>query len=198
MDKTKLFIEKNEKEYYLKKYKNYFNLSNPTNPNNEINIEDRNTIVRVDISLIHKLGVFANRDINKNEIITNYPAHYIGKSNGYSIYNINRELPNNFKDYMFDLDICNKIIIIGHPVIFGNMSWVGHKINDGYKHNSIIKNKKNIKKYNQNTKKYSNSGFATNMNNSIVSVIATKNIKKDEEILVSYGFNYWLEQNLNT
>jgi hypothetical protein len=190
MDRNNLLIDKMDyKEYYFKKYKNYFDLSNPLN--NEVNIEDRNTNVRLDFSPIHKFGVFANRDINKDEIITNYPAHYIFKINKYPIYNINFELPDNYKDYGFDLDIKNNIKIIGHPYIHRNMSWIGHMINDGYKHNYTNKTKKNKKSYNKKTKKYNNSFFGQNMNDGIVSIIATKNIKKDSEILVSYGFNYW-------
>ena len=194
MDKTQEYNNRNNsKEYYLKKYKDYFDLSNPIN--NEVNIEDRNTTVRLDVSPIHRLGVFANRDINKDEIITNYPAHYIGKINDYSIYNINYELPKNYKDYQFDCD-CN-IIIIGHPFIHGNMSWVGHIANDGYKHNYKSNTKKNRNNYNKKTKEYNNSMFEQNMNDNIVSIIATKNIKKDDEILVSYGFNYWYNKNIH-
>ncbi len=180
------------KSYYLKKYKTYFDLSNPIN--NEINCENKNNIIRIDFSSIHNHGVFANKDILKDDIITYYPAHYICKLNKYSIYNINLPPLSNFKDYMFDLDRKEDIAIIGHPYITGNMNWVGHKINDGYKHNYKINNKKNRNKYNKQNKEYNNAMFVHDPTN-IVTIIATKNIKKNEEILVSYGFNYWLRIN---
>jgi hypothetical protein len=183
----------NNKSFYLKKYKEYFDISNPIN--NKINCEDLNNIVRLDLSQIHQFGVFANKDINKNEIITYYPAHYIYKLNEYSIYNINLILPNNFKDYVYTLDQYNNIEIIGHPDITGNMNWVGHKINDGYKHNYKSNTKKNRSLYNKKTKKYNNATFAYSNEDEKISVIVTKNIKKDEEILVSYGFDYWLHRN---
>jgi len=182
------------KNDYLSKYKLYFDLSNPKN--NEINCEDKNNIIRVDYSSINNHGVFANIDILKNNIITYYPAHYIYKLNNYSIYNINLEPPSNYKDYRFDLDIIEDIAIIGHPYITGNMNWVGNKINDGYKHNYKINNKKKRNKYNKKTKECNNALFIVNKNN-IVEVVATKNIKKDDEILVSYRFNYWLRFNTN-
>ena len=76
------------------------------------------------------------------------------------------------------------------------MNWVGHKIKDGYKNNYKINNKKKRNKYNKKTKECNNALFIVNKNN-IVEVVATKNIKKDDEILVSYRFNYWLRFNTN-
>lgn len=179
------------KKYYLQKYKKYFDLSNPFN--NKLYIDDPNNKIRVDSSSIHQSGVFANRNIAKNEIITYYPAHYIYKSDKIPIYKITKRLPKNYRDYI--IQVKDDIILIGHPGIYENMNWVGHKINDGYKHNYKIINDKNINNYNKKSDNYNNSAFSYNKIDEIILVIATKNIKKNDEILVSYGFDYWLHRN---
>ncbi len=73
------------------------------------------------------------------------------------------------------------------------MSLVGHICNDGYKHNFETNNKKNRNKYNKKAKEYNNSTFLP-CDDIIINIVSFKNIKKDEEILVPYGFNYWLNR----
>jgi SET domain-containing protein len=166
-----------ELQYYKEKYQKYFNISNPLYNNDYSDIYIKK-------SEIHGLGVFANKDFNKGEAITRYPAHYIYKLNQYPIFNINLKPNDNFKDYRYDLD--DNIVINGHPKFINNMSLVGHICNDGYKHNFETNNKKNRNKYN-------NSTFLP-CDDRIINIVSFKNIKKDEEILVPYGFNYWLNR----
>jgi len=178
MDKTQ------ELQYYKDKYQKYFNISNPLYNNDY-------TYVYIMKSNIHGLGVFANKDFEKGETITRYPAHYIYKLNQYSIFNINLKHNDNFKDYRYDLD--DNISIIGDPRFINNMSLVGHICNDGYKHNFETNNKKNRNKYNKKAKEYNNSIYLPS-DDGIINIVSFKNIKKDEEILVAYGFNYWLNR----
>ncbi len=178
MDKTE------ELQYYKEKYQKYFNISNPLYNNDYSDIYIKK-------SKIHGLGVFANKDFNKGEAITRYPAHYIYKLNQYPIFNINLKPNDNFKDYTYELD--DNIAINGHPKFINNLSLVGHICNDGYKHNFETNNKKNRNKYNKKNKIHNNAMFLENKDN-IIQVVSFKNIKKDEEILVAYGFNYWLNR----
>lgn len=174
---------KSELEYYKQKYQKYFYISNSTNANQYSDIYIKN-------SNIHGLGVFANKDFVEGEPITRYPAHYIYKLNEYPIYNINSSPPSNFKEYRYDLN--NNISIIGNSTIYNNLTLVGHMCNDGYKHNFETNNKKNRNSYNKKSKLYNNAMFLE-CDDSIINIVSTKNIKKNEEILVAYGFNYWLE-----
>jgi SET domain-containing protein len=86
-----------ELQYYKEKYQKYFNISNPLYNNYYSDIYIKK-------SEIHGLGVFANKDFNKGEAITRYPAHYIYKLNQYPIFNINLKPNDNFKDYRYELD----------------------------------------------------------------------------------------------
>lgn len=173
-----------ELQYYKDKYQKYFNMSNPLYNSYYLDIYIKK-------SKINGLGVFANKDFNKGELITRYPAHYIYKLNQYSIFNIDLELNTNYIDYRMDLS--DNIAIIGHPKLIHNMTLVGHICNDGYKHNFKTNNKKNRNKYNKKAKEYNNSTFFPY--DEVITIMSGKKIKKDEEILVSYGFNYWLNQN---
>lgn len=172
-----------ELHYYKEKYQKYFNISNPLYDTNY-------SEVYIKKSKIHRLGVFANKDFEAGETITRYPAHYIFKLNQYSIFNINLNPTDNFKDYSYELD--DNIIINGDPRFIHNMTLIGHICNDGYKHNFETNTKKNRNKYNKKAKEYNNSAFVTC--NEIINIVAFKNIKKDEEILAAYGFNYWLNR----
>ena len=179
MDKTE------ELQYYKEKYQKYFNISNPLYNNDYSD-------VYIMKSNIHGLGVFANKDFEEGEAITRYPAHYIFKLNQYPIFNINLKPNYNFKDYSYDYSDDN-ITINGDPIFINNMSLVGHICNDGYKHNFKTINKKNRNKYNKKAIEYNNSIFFP-CGDRIINIVSVKNIKKDEEILVSYGFNYWLNR----
>jgi hypothetical protein len=92
-------------------------------------------------------------------------------------------------------DIITNYVIYGDTSINNDNNLVGHFCNDGYKHNFIINNKKNRNKYNHKTKKLNNCVFSSIPNLDYISVISTKKINKDEEILLSYGFDYWLQRN---
>ena len=173
-----------ELQYYKQKYQKYFNISNILDKNNYSDIYIKN-------SEIHGLGVFANKNFNEGELITRYPAHYIFKLNDYSIYNISCNPPDNFADYIYNL--VDNISILGNPMLRNNLTLVGHICNDGYKHNFETNNKKNRNKYNKKAKEYNNAMFLE-CDDSIINIVSIKNIKKDEEILVAYGFNYWLNR----
>lgn len=188
----------NTKQYYYKLFKDY--LFNSANECSDFNSKD---IIYINKSNIHGIGLFAKKDINKNELITIYPAHIIEiiiQPKMFRLTCINEyrspyKIPN-WNDYAIKYD--NNSYIIGNPILNENKNFVGHLCNDGYKHNFISKNKKNRNKYNKKKIELNNASFRdlTNPDFIGIGIISDKNIKKDEEILVSYGFGYWLKRNI--
>ena len=154
-------------------------------------------IVEIKKSKIHNNGVFAKRDIQIDEIITLYPVDilqlYVG--NDESILNFSKRykekngmVVNDINQY-YKYHCDNRNIIIGDPAFIDNTNYLGHMINDGMKHDKSNKSRKLYKKLSE---KKANCEF-----NNIppyqlyVPVVAAKNIKKDEELFVSYGIQYW-------
>ena len=152
----------------------------------ELNIH--NTYVKE--SDIQGNGLFANKDLDEGKLITLYPAHYIfDNHNKKLLYGV--KTPDNIiKKYEYEYDLPNGISIAGDPNIMNNPSFLGHIANDGYRSYSTTNNNKNRNKYNKNSKEKNNSYF--NIHKGVLQLNAYKNIKKDEEILVGYGFNYWM------
>jgi hypothetical protein len=156
--------------------------------------------VEIRKSKIHGNGVFAKKDIEESDLITFYPVDilqlYIGndestlrfsnkyidsnRSDSYNIFN-------NLKSYKFNCN--NRNAIIGDPRFIDNANYLGHMINDSMNHN---KSKKSRNLYKNSSQKKSNCNFH-NMTpyELFVPIIANKNIKKDEELFVSYGVQYW-------
>jgi hypothetical protein len=171
----------------------YYSANNSIECNSKENIYLNN-------SNIHGIGLFAKKDIKPNEIITIYPAHiiHITKSlNPLKIHKmrciIDLKESSNWKDYAIKYD--NNVRIYGHPSIKDDENLLGHLCNDGYKHDYKINNKKNRNKYNNKTKELNNCKFSKLQDTPYIAIISTKKINKDEEILVSYGFEYWLKRN---
>lgn len=152
--------------------------------------------VYVKPSKIHGLGVFAKSKIFKDEIITFYPGHYVlifpkgdaGKNTGpCGIITSDdvEEASSTYKEeykaiYRFDID--DYYAICGDPRITQYSDYLGHMINDGAKGHS---SKNNInQKSNSYFQDVGNFGF-------LIAIIASRDIEENEEILISYGYNYW-------
>ncbi len=125
-------------------------------------------------------GVYTKKFIPKNSLITYYsPTYIISKDN--KIYTDNQIITD--KDKIMDLYETYKDYhityyntgIIGLPS-YRNNKYLGHLINDkGYKLGKIYK---------------------PNLNNCIfhnkgLGILSTRDIKKGEELYVTYGKNYW-------
>jgi hypothetical protein len=182
-----------KKEYYSDLYSDYIERSS----NNAIDCGSQDKIY-IKQSKIHGIGVFAKCDIQENDILTIYPAHcitIIESINPPKEFKLrcNRNIIENEKDY--SIKYSNNIFITGNKLIKNDENLIGHLCNDGYKHNCIINSKKNRNQYNKQAKKFNNAKFSLLDISPIMGVISTKKIKKDEEILVSYGFEYWLRKN---
>jgi SET domain-containing protein len=137
--------------------------------------------VEVRQSNIHGRGVFAKEDIKENEVLCFYDgAKYYVEAN----YKSKKDMP--YYEYLYATD---KYEIHGfknpkHP------NGIAQLINDG----SIMNNTNNllvdIAKYQLNSIKNCNVEFYEKNKN--IYVRSLKTIKKDEELLVSYGYTYWL------
>ena len=163
--------------------------------------------VEVKKSKLHGYGVFAKRNILKDELITFYPADIIeylpnGDRNikGH-LTNIFRSIrfekqfgktcDKKFRNYDYAFDINENYTIIGSPYFKEDTNYMGHFINDGAKSNSTHKSNeiyKTITSLKANCRYY-------NLKDLHVAVISTKNIKKGEELFIIYGIRYWESYN---
>jgi SET domain-containing protein len=165
--------------------------------------------VHVKESKIHGNGLFASKDIKSGEIITFYPGDilvYYPDKNRDKINNVvgyifseelkdNKELNaafNNNKKYYKDyqLVVNETYSIIGVPEINDNPMYLGHICNDGARGHT----EKDKQIYEKVSVIKSNAYFK-NICDCMMAVIAIKDIKKDDEILVTYGHGYWLSRN---
>lgn len=152
--------------------------------------------VEVRKSNIHGNGVFAKQDIKKNEIVTFYPVDilqlYLSDDEQIGFFS-DRYLKKFGKDInrsnLYKYSCNNKNIILGEPSFIDNNNYIGHIINDVATHD---KTKSSIKKYKKLSNK-ANCGFYNLLeyNELCIPVIVEKDIKKDEELLISYGVPYW-------
>jgi hypothetical protein len=161
--------------------------------------------IEVRKSKIHGNGLFATRQINKGCVITFYPIHcaidlqrIIGDKIAHYYTN---DIQFNIND-KYKLDISENIAIFGNPEEINNKLLLGHIINDStsfnisdmddsYSVDNIMKLKNKVARYILSST--NNSMMKMNDDKSIVYVIATRDIKKDDEITMSYTPPYWLE-----
>ena len=119
----------------------------------------RNPKIEVRESKIHGFGVFANADIDKDEMLEEVPIIKVSMPWD--------NVPGILQNYVFDAHDKkdkNKFIIA-----FG----VGSVYNHSAKYNATHYTEKNTFQY-----------------------YASKRIKKDEEIFISYGKNYWTTRDI--
>jgi SET domain-containing protein len=157
-------------------------------------------------SRLHQNGVFAKRDISKGEIITFYPAHYVFETKvkkrqinpqivvsylNSDITPINDDIRNRYT-----YCITPGLSIGGDPKEYKDMTFVGHIVNDGISTKSIRYNKNEEELYNRISSMRNNSVYR-DIKKMCVAIVAIADILKDEEILVSYSYRYWVEMNIN-
>tara|TARA_R110000868_G_C10864459_1_gene761776 strand:+ start:166 stop:798 length:633 start_codon:yes stop_codon:yes gene_type:complete len=158
--------------------------------------------IEIKKSNIHGYGVFATKNIKKNEIITFYPADIIIKKDkiGSKIYTSerysekkeeNKTLTNWKNDGSplnnpYLLNINKEYSIIGDSDFKDNLNYVGHLINDGAKHNRTEKSKQIYMKI-----AFLKMNCCYEKSNTCVYIEAIKDIKKNEELFMAYGIDYW-------
>lgn len=152
-------------------------------------------------SSIHGNGVFSKTNFLKGDMITIFPPHYLfvlpngrnhtPRDKQIGIMNSDltegKELSENIMT-RYSCQIDEYISICGDPDLVDNQLMLGHMINDGIKSELIERLDK--KSYNDISERVNNVMFVLRDNTMIA--VATKDIPKDKELLVSYGYEYWL------
>lgn len=164
--------------------------------------------VDVKKSDIHGIGLFATDDVPIDVIVTYYPAHFI---------NINQkilsddDIPIDIESwcyiYSLYLSFDDKLSIIGNPNRIDNTLLLGHIINDAVGNafrginmsetTDISKFKNIVAQYYIEGSKKANCKFILDDNKKVISVVTTKSIKKDDELLALYDPIYWFNINYN-
>jgi SET domain-containing protein len=160
-------------------------------------------------SNIHGNGLFSKKEIKAGDIITFYPGdilvyypdknrdkkdHLVGYIYSEELKN-NKELCeafNNNKKYYknYQLTINDTYSIIGIPEINNNPTYLGHFCNDGARGHS-----EKDKKIYETVSILKSNAYFKNICDCMMAITAIKDIKKDEEILVTYGHGYWISRN---
>ena len=158
-------------------------------------------------SEIHGQGCFAKHDIKCGELITLYPGdvieitpnkdrHIDGHKTGvfpserlYRKYGNITDKKHQNNDYAFMIDDVYKIF--GDPIFNDNPNYMGHFINDKAKSDSTEDSDKIYEKI---SLEYANCQIYP-IENLHVGILASKDIKKDEELFTTYGINYWKSHN---
>jgi len=164
--------------------------------------------VHVQVSKIHGNGLFAKTNIKQGEVITIYPcdilAYYPEKNRDAKEHvvayifcdelNDNQEAKDLFhknkkyyKDYQ--LVINETYSAIGLPEITNNPAYLGHLCNDG-----AMGHSEKDKKIYETVSVLKSNAFFKNICDCMMVVVAMKDIKENEEILVTYGHGYWLSR----
>lgn len=164
----------------------------------------------VDNSSIQGKGVFANCDIAKNSLITLMPNHIMWFNHNFwyhPIYYKDKIKKKDFYDKkkkifgIYSIN-CYNVEICGDPKFKNDTAYMGHLINDGIgpfhqliKHDKEKRNRQIQKIYSdEKVQAKTNVDFICWKNYPGIYVKSNKNIKKGEELLVSYGKNYWYDQ----
>lgn len=128
--------------------------------------------VYVDQSNIEGLGVFAKENIKKGEIVTIYPSDAVRIDKGNEYYQM-------LSDRTLQIsETCayktNYAIILGDRTLIKDTNLVGHIVNDHTDYKKSLE---------QNCIYYPYHMF--------ILIVVIEDIKKDDELLVSYGVDYW-------
>ncbi len=198
--------------YYMKRLTKSFcnEFENKTYSNNNFEIK-----IEVKESNIHGNGVFATDNIKKGDFITIYPTDAYRLENATNnrgfTYRKDLEKVNDHDDFQENFDNYkdthsygikynnNKLKIFGNPYNYQNLKYVGHIVNDGVGDlfrdltanniNNDVELKNAVVRTIDSLDAKCNSKFETVDGKTFVQ--STRDIKKGEEILTFYEFDYW-------
>lgn len=140
-------------------------------------------------SSCHGIGLFAKKDIATGTLITIYPVHQYAvriKDKTWEMKSVFND-KEAYEGYGLDLDENTKIY--GCPTFRSNTMFNGHLLNDpvlSLEHSDV---NKFILCYIFSSKARGNAKFKKNKH--IVNIVAIRDIKAGEEILVPYSLPYW-------
>lgn len=145
-------------------------------------------------STIHGNGIFASNDIKKNTVITLYSADMLETVKNkkakvweyeHSYSDEDKDLnikPEDYDGYIFQV---NKLTSVGGNLNnISNRSYIGHILND-------ISAPSTLQAELEYSKGTGYNCMFQNVLDCHIAIIATRDIKKDEELFISYGVEYW-------
>lgn len=153
-------------------------------------------------------GLFANRDIAQGELVTLYPGDAlliwnktvgdfgqgeVGVMFGPHVTGVDRDAGRLSTDEArsFELKVGPRHSIVADPLLTDDAAYLGHMANDG----AILTQRDNKARelYSKMTVARHNAAFFV-MEGCHFVMVATNQIRKGEEIFVSYGEGYWLSR----
>lgn len=160
-------------------------------------------------SEINGLGVFATRTLPPHSVLTAYPCHLysrglVVKSNCTQEVDFSPQNLQRLADvYGYQLNDCR---LIGVPELHSEKALLGHLLNDGCLVNVFhgtplpaledpLVLGRLLKLFYANALRHTNCHFRNAHNDLMACVVSTREIAAGEELLLSYGLSYWLEQN---
>jgi SET domain-containing protein len=146
-------------------------------------------------SKIHGLGVFAKRDTEKGELLTFYPVdlveYYPDTTDDICFQRLSKRYKKNFGMSFKrgnSIRLSEKYKIYSEPY-FKNTDYLGHFINDGAK--CPPNNPKGAEIYQKISSLKANCALVPFKEMLHLPIVATRDIKKDEELLMNYGVDRW-------
>lgn len=168
--------------------------------------------IQVRKSNIHGNGLFATADIPANVIITFYPVHALNinqhiyaEDYGDKDFLTKTNMESCCRTHSYYISLIDGLSIVGNPNDTTNPLLLGHMINDGVGNvfsdtdlnetKDLIVFKNLCAKYYIEGLQKTNCKFEIDDNKTVVSIITTKNISADEELLTLYDPMYWFNIN---
>ena len=160
-------------------------------------------LIEIRESKIHGNGIFAKRKIEKNKVINLYPCEGVIIKDILYTKNENKgEEKFDIGEYKIKLKGEENKYIYGNPSITKDKKILGHLINESYDDVINIDKEMKIEEFG---KKYIDYMLKSlKKNNSVlistenyVYVKTIKEIEEGEELITSYGFNYWCKRMKN-
>lgn len=166
-------------------------------------------------STIHGLGLFAVQDIDKDEVITHYPAHGFvlsrtGKAlsdererivlpaeiaNDLSSYARTRlRFPTEYERSTYNFRVNPAFDIIGYPDMVDSHLLLAHMANDAICTTDTEYNRAGEIRYTH-AALVTNNAHLDQIQLGIIGLVAKRPIRIGEEITVSYGYDYWVSNN---
>lgn len=139
-------------------------------------------------------GVFATEDCREGDLLTCYPGDILLNPSGFTPDPKEKGIDDDdqLRDLMsrYCIGMTEDYAIMGLPGLDEDMAYAGHLINDGIAQPPAIED--DLEAYLEESQGKANAQLIPLENLHMVA-IATRDIKKDEEILVFYGPIYWME-----
>jgi len=138
----------------------------------------------------HGRGIFADCDIPSRTVITLYPAHYICEKVRGDEHIVQQPQGLPPMDSAYRITINDRISFTGCPDVISHPWFLGHMLNDPCDFSLLKKGREGkwLLHYRQSEQK---ANVRWENDGDCMYIVTTQDIKAGEELLVSYGSDYW-------